>query len=210
MASINRQKLSILSSGWGKAVWLVFPWFLPLVLVGQEDIQQFCLLCILLPGFPINLVMVSYYLLFLLLMYLKKPFSLSLTSLDRFNSRWALAFRVSFLCILKTSPYPFQVAWPYFHLLYRYTRDDYADASIMMRLFSIHAGLLLPLPDFFFVRMYCSWPVTLLKLRTLCHPGSYGVQVSFYWNLMDLKVSAVLLNKMHFKKSIPAFNCVVP
>lgn len=46
-------------------------------------------------------------------MYLKKPLLLSLTSLARFNSKWALAFLIAFLHTLITS----QVAFPCFHLM---------------------------------------------------------------------------------------------
>jgi len=53
----------------------------------------------------------------LLLIYLKKPFLLSLTSLGRFNSRWALAFLISSLLSLTTFLYSSQVACPSFQVL---------------------------------------------------------------------------------------------
>lgn len=49
----------------------------------------------------------------LVVMYLKKPLLLALTSLARFNSRWALAFLTAFLHTLTTS----QVAFPCFQLM---------------------------------------------------------------------------------------------
>ncbi|KAM6408290.1 leucine-rich repeat-containing protein 56 [Rhynochetos jubatus] len=54
----------------------------------------------------------------LLLMYVKKPFLLSLTSLARFNSKRALAFLVASLHDLTTFLYSSQVASSFFHSLF--------------------------------------------------------------------------------------------
>uniref|UniRef100_A0A8B9S2F8 Uncharacterized protein n=1 Tax=Apteryx owenii TaxID=8824 RepID=A0A8B9S2F8_APTOW len=88
----------------------------------------------------------------LLLMYLKKPFLLSLTSLARFNSKRALAFLVASLHTLTTFLYSSQVACPPFHFLYTsFLWLSFARSSLL-----IHAGLLPPLLDFLLIGMHCS------------------------------------------------------
>lgn len=61
------------------------------------------------PTFPLVFLLV--------LVYLKKPFLLSLTSLAKFSSRWTLSFLIQFLHNLTASQYSFQVTCLWFHLL---------------------------------------------------------------------------------------------
>lgn len=74
----------------------------------KEVLQYFCRF----PSSPVASVPASFcsgpifsLVFLLLLIHLKKPFLLSLTSLTRFNCKWALAFLITFLYTLTTSLY---------------------------------------------------------------------------------------------------------
>lgn len=80
----------------------------------KEHIQYLHPLCII-PGHPPQSApspLSSFFL--LLLIYLRKPFLLSLKSLVTFNSKWMLAFLCASLNTLKTFLHSFQVASPFF------------------------------------------------------------------------------------------------
>ena len=88
----------------------------------------------------------------LLLMYLKKPFLLSLIPLAGFNSKWTLAFLVAYLHALTTFLYSSQVACLSFHIPLTFLFHlSLARSSLL-----IHAVLLPPLLDFFLRGMHRS------------------------------------------------------